>query len=82
MASVEVSLFDAKTHLSRLVDRAERGDVVTITRRGRPVARLVPAHDSVEKVDRRVLLRRLRSFRARVGGCVDVRALVRQGRRA
>ena len=38
-----VSLYEAKTQLSRLVDRALRGDEVVITRHGRPVARLVPA---------------------------------------
>jgi prevent-host-death family protein len=35
-----VSLADAKTRLSELVDRVEAGDSIEITRRGRPVARL------------------------------------------
>ena len=44
MAKVaKVSIYEAKTRLSRLVDRALRGDEVVITRHGRPVARLVPA---------------------------------------
>ena len=38
-----VSIYEAKTHLSHLVDRALRGEQVVITRHGRPVARLVPA---------------------------------------
>ena len=37
-----VSIYDAKTRLSHLVDRALQGDEVIITRHGRPVARLVP----------------------------------------
>ena len=37
-----VSLYEAKTRLSHLVDRAVRGDETVITRHGRPVARLVP----------------------------------------
>ncbi len=81
MAARQISLFDAKTHLSRLVAGAERGEVVTITRRGKPVARLVPAVAPIGAADRRALLRRLRSFRARIAGRVDVRALVREGRR-
>lgn len=40
----EIGAFEAKTHLSALLDRVERGEEVTITRHGRPVARLVPAH--------------------------------------
>jgi prevent-host-death family protein len=41
-AAKEVGLFDAKTHLSALVDRVGRGEEITITKRGIPVARLVP----------------------------------------
>lgn len=38
-----MSLYDAKTHLSQLVDDAAAGTVVTITRHGRPAAQLVAA---------------------------------------
>ncbi|GAB1387896.1 MAG: hypothetical protein AMXMBFR78_27970 [Rubrivivax sp.] len=37
-----VGLFEAKTHLSELIARAERGDEVVITRHNKPVARIVP----------------------------------------
>ncbi|MDP2310856.1 MAG: type II toxin-antitoxin system prevent-host-death family antitoxin [Pseudomonadota bacterium] len=37
-----VSVYDAKTHLSRLLDAVEAGEEVVITRNGKPVARLVP----------------------------------------
>ncbi len=40
MASVNIHA--AKTHLSRLVERAEAGEEIVIARAGRPVARLVP----------------------------------------
>ena len=36
-----VGAFEAKTKLSELLDAVERGEEVTITRRGEPVARLV-----------------------------------------
>lgn len=39
----KVQLFEAKARLSELVDRAEAGRETVITRRGRAVARLVPA---------------------------------------
>jgi prevent-host-death family protein len=38
-----VGAYEAKTHLSDLLDRVEHGEELVITRRGRPVARLVPA---------------------------------------
>lgn len=37
-----VNIHDAKTHLSRLVERVEAGEEIVIARGGRPVARLVP----------------------------------------
>ncbi len=39
-----VSLFDAKTHLSRIVDELLRGieDSVVVSRRGKPVVKIVP----------------------------------------
>jgi len=39
----EISVYQAKTQLSKLLDRASQGEEVVITRNGRPVARLVPA---------------------------------------
>lgn len=38
----QVSLAEAKAHLSALLDRVEAGEEVVITRRGKPVARLKP----------------------------------------
>jgi prevent-host-death family protein len=38
----EVGAFEAKTHFSSLLERAENGEKITITRRGKPVAKLVP----------------------------------------
>ena len=35
-----VNVHDAKTHLSRLLQRVERGEEIVIARSGRPVARL------------------------------------------
>jgi prevent-host-death family protein len=40
---MNVSVYDAKTNLSRLLDRAASGEEVVITRNGRPVAKLVAA---------------------------------------
>ena len=37
-----VNIYEAKTQLSKLVARAEAGEEITLTRHGRPVARLAP----------------------------------------
>lgn len=39
-----INLYDAKTRLSELVDRAAAGEEVIIAKAGKPVARLVPLH--------------------------------------
>ena len=42
MATEIVNVHAAKTHLSRLLERAEAGEEIVIGRAGRPVARLIP----------------------------------------
>ena len=41
-----VSLYEAKTQLSRLVDRAAEGEEIIIAKSGRPRTRLVPLEDT------------------------------------
>jgi prevent-host-death family protein len=38
----QVNIHEAKTHLSRLVERVEQGEEIVIARAGKPVAKLVP----------------------------------------
>jgi prevent-host-death family protein len=38
----QVGVYDAKTHLPRLLDAVEQGETILITRHGRPIARIVP----------------------------------------
>lgn len=54
-----VSLADAKAHLSELVARAERGEDVCITRRGKPVVKLTRVEQPKKPIDFEAI-RRLR----------------------
>ena len=45
-----IGIYEAKSRLSELVEKAEAGEVVTITRRGKPVAKIVAVKRS-EVVD-------------------------------
>jgi prevent-host-death family protein len=49
-----VNIRDAKTHLSRLIARAEAGETVIIARAGKPVVKLVPINASAPKKKRRL----------------------------
>lgn len=47
--SGRVGAHEAKTNLGQLLTRVERGEVIVITRHGRPVARLVPVMDVIDQ---------------------------------
>jgi prevent-host-death family protein len=50
-----VSIADAKAHLSELVKQAASGDTVWITRRGKPVAQLIAIETPRKPVDLKML---------------------------
>ena len=78
----EVGAFEAKTHLSALLDEVARGETIIITRRGRPVARLTApeAPDREAAVTAASTLRRLRE---RIGWATtdDILQMRDEGRR-
>ena len=78
---ITVGAFEAKTHLSSLLEQVALGQEVLITRHGKPVARLVPAggqnQDSVD-----MAVARFKEIRAGVTlGGLDWKALRDEGRR-
>ncbi len=75
-----VGAFEAKTHLSRLLDKVEQGEKITITRRGTPVARLVPV-EKEEKPDVSVVIERIRELRKGITlGGLSIRDMIDEGR--
>lgn len=58
-------MYEAKTHLSRLIADVESGVEVTITRHGKPVARLVSATDQTDT--RAAAVDRLRALQRELG---------------
>jgi prevent-host-death family protein len=62
---ITVGSFEAKTKLAELLDKVEAGEVVTITRRGKAVARLVAANSADANEDMRKLVEQIK--RSRVG---------------
>lgn len=45
---MKVNVYEAKTHLSQLIDKAAAGEEIVIARNGRPVAKLVPITAGME----------------------------------
>ena len=56
----EIGAFEAKNRLSELLDLAERGEEIIITRHGREVARLVPPKGKPNPDEARAAIRRIR----------------------
>ena len=52
-----VGSFEAKTHLPQLLERVSQGEEFTITKHGKPVAKLVPASAAQSKPDVRAAWR-------------------------
>ena len=81
MASI--GLFEAKTHLSELIARAERGEEVIITRHNKPVAKLGPIGRPVADTSQRrqAALDALQAFEPIAVPGLDLADLIAAGRR-
>jgi prevent-host-death family protein len=56
-----VGSYEAKTHLPRLLSRVEKGETITITKRGKPVAVLSPAQPLPQR-DVKVVIAEFRAY--------------------
>lgn len=76
-----IGSYEAKTHLPRLLDEVAKGERITITKHGVPVAVLVPP-GSTGSTDVEALMGRFRELRRgnRLGG-LSIRELIDEGRR-
>jgi prevent-host-death family protein len=78
----KVGAFEAKTHLSALLDRVAKGERIAITRHGVPVALLVPATQAGPGMSHQEIVDGMRALRKRVKpGKLSVREMIAQGRR-
>lgn len=78
-----VGIFEAKTHLSALIARVAKGEKITITVRGKPVAVLKPViDDKAESMEAVEALRHWRKNNApTLGPGLTIRQLIEEGRR-
>ena len=77
-----VGSFEAKTHLARLLERVARGEQIVITKRGKPVAMLVPPNVERRK-DPAQIGREMLAYRDKVKRTLDApfRQLAHEGHR-
>jgi prevent-host-death family protein len=76
-----IGAFDAKTHLNALLRRVSKGEVIQITVRGVPIAKLVPAGPG-DREDPREVVRGIRDVRKGATlGKMSIKELINEGRR-
>ncbi len=68
---MEIGAFEAKNKLGMLLDRVEDGGEITITRHGKPIARLVPNATRIDKLQARTALERIRARAANLKEVFD-----------
>lgn len=76
-----VGAYEAKTHLPKLLERVLKGERITITKHGVPVAVLQPP-DPEKKMDTKTVIIELQKFRDKhnLGG-ITIRDMIEEGRR-
>ena len=77
-----VGVFEAKAQLSMLLERVARGEKITISKRGVPVAILSPAKASNALAKRKAAIAKIKKFRkGRTLGDLDIKKLIHEGHR-
>ena len=77
----EIGAFEAKNRLGALLDRVEHGEEIVITRRGKPVAKLVPAGLGFDRAKaRRAVTGLLEASRGVTLGGLKIKELIEEGR--
>jgi antitoxin (DNA-binding transcriptional repressor) of toxin-antitoxin stability system len=79
-----MGFYEARTHLSELLDHVAKGKKILITRRGKPAALISPPPKQPQQ-DVRHVVQEMLAFRDRegptLGGQVTIRELIDEGRR-
>ena len=78
-----IGSYEAKTHLPELLERAAKGERIVITKRGKPVAMLVPVEESRTDIGLAVaeMLEHRDRYGPKLGKGLSIRKLIDEGRR-
>jgi prevent-host-death family protein len=77
-----IGAYEAKTHLSELLEKVEAGEEITITKHGVPVAKLVPVRREASVEQRAAAIGRIQKLSAGLSlGGLKIRDLINEGRR-
>jgi prevent-host-death family protein len=79
---MSMSIAEAKSQFSSVVERAAAGEEITITKHGKPLAKIVPVAQTHDQDRARRAFERMRELRKGVTlGDLSVREMIEEGRR-
>jgi prevent-host-death family protein len=76
-----IGAFDAKTHLGQLLKDVQGGSEIVITKRGKPIARLIPYKENTAKMNKKEILDNFDRIRNSVKGKVNIVHYINEGRK-
>jgi prevent-host-death family protein len=83
MSSQQIGIFEAKTHLSQIIEKVENGADFIITKRGKPTAKIIPVEQE-KKMSRKEVIEEFRELRKHYKGepgSFNIREAIAEGRR-
>ena len=83
MTQQQIGAFEAKTHFSQIIEKVENGADFIITRRGKPVAKIIPFEQKPEMTFKEAIdrFRELRKRYRGEPGSFNIREAIEEGRR-
>jgi prevent-host-death family protein len=77
-----VGAYEAKTHLSALLEKVEAGEEITITKHGSPIAKIVPMKKKATKDQRVAAIERIQKLGKTLSlGGLKIKTLIAEGRK-
>ncbi|MDR0301401.1 MAG: type II toxin-antitoxin system prevent-host-death family antitoxin [Treponema sp.] len=83
MLTQQIGIFEAKTHLSKIIENVENGADFIISKRGKPVAKIIP-FEQEKKMSRKEVIEEFRKLRKNYRGepgSFNIREAIEKGRR-
>jgi len=83
MLNQQIGAFEAKTHFSQIINEVERGADYVVTRRGKPVAKIIPFEQKQEMTWEEILgkFREFRKLYRGKPGSFNIREAIEDGRK-
>ena len=78
-----IGSFEAKTHFSQVMEKTEQGEDYIVTRRGKPIAKIIPYKEEPEMTFKEAVeqLQEMRKLYRGKPGSFNIREAIEEGRR-